>query len=112
MTSPIGATRTLLPDGSYLTSTGQIVDVAGAAVAMSSEQARAIAAEAAERVRAPSALNPVFSGPLTASGGLGLNGVVAVGKAAAIPSPASDAAGSKTAIDAIRAVLTAVGLTA
>ena len=40
------------------------------------------------------------------------NGAAPVGKAAAIASPSSDTAGTKAAIDAIRAVLTNAGLTA
>ena len=43
--------------------------------------------------------------------GVGLNGVVPVPRAPAIPSPASDTSGTKAAIDAIRSALTNLGVT-
>jgi hypothetical protein len=44
--------------------------------------------------------------------GVGFNGVAPVAKAAAITSPAAEAAALKTAVDAIRVALTNVGITA
>jgi hypothetical protein len=43
--------------------------------------------------------------------GVGLNGVAPVARAPAIPSPSSDTAGTKAAIDAIRTALTNLGVT-
>jgi hypothetical protein len=43
--------------------------------------------------------------------GVGLNGVAPVARAPAIPSPSSDSAGTKAAIDAIRTALTNLGVT-